>query len=235
MVAHPRLHAVVYAWPRVKSQAQHILDAVSPHVHRASVVLCADDPLERGANDNVYLLGGGAHFGEQFAKAIEIFDGDVLLQIAADVTAPSWSRVAGQCAARFQAMPNLGLWSPDIDGSVWPTSQVAFYQTQDPDLFGVLQTDTLVWAMRKGVVDYLKTLDYALTPLGDGIDWAAAAHAYANKLRVMRDLSVRVSHPVGAGHDRLEADRRMTPFLASLPDDEKIQLSLLLSAMKRRA
>ena len=226
-----KVHAIIYSWPAVHANAFAIAGELSAHVHKVSVVACTDTPLEPQPGLDVVLLDNSAYFGRQFEKTIEIFDGDVLLQIAADTTTPSWPALAAQCAARYQVNDRLAIWTPDIDGTTWPNSRVFLYRTEDPNLIGIVQTDCIVWAMRRPIVDFLKTMDFARTPLGWGIDWAAIAHAYAGGQRVMRDLSVKIHHRIGgSGYDRAEADRQKSHFLSALGDDDKIQL-LMMSAV----
>ena len=232
----PKVHAIIYSWPRVHESAFAIARELAGAAARVSVVACTDEPLAHDPAVEVFTLDNSAYFGRQFEKTIEVFDGDILLQIAADTTTASWATLALQCAQRFQVNPILGVWTPDIDGTTWPNERVKLYQTQDPNLIGVVQTDCIVWAMRRSIVDYLKTLDYTATPLGWGIDWAAIAHAHANKLRVLRDLGVKIHHRIGgSGYDRFEADRQRDLFLSRIPDEDKIQLYLLYAVVSARA
>jgi hypothetical protein len=232
----PKVHAIIYSWPKVHENAFAIATALAGHAARVSVVACTDGPLVHDPEIEVFPLDNSAFFGQQFEKTIEVFDGEILLQIAADTTTASWGALAQQCAQRFQSNPILGVWTPDIDGTTWPNERVMLYQTQDPTLIGVVQTDCIVWAMRRSIVEFLKTLDYSATPLGWGIDWAAIAHAHANKQRVVRDLGVKVHHRIGgSGYDRQEADRQRNLFLSSIPDEDKVQLYLLYALVGARA
>lgn len=234
--AAPNVHAIIYSWPKAHENAFGIAAALRGSVARTSVVACSDEPIPHDPSIEVFQLDNSAYFGRQFEKTIEVFDGDILLQIAADTATASWAALAQRCAQRFQAIPILGVWTPDIDGTTWPNERVALYETQDPTLIGVVQTDCIVWAMRRSIVDYLKTLDFSETPLGWGIDWAAIAHAHANKLRVLRDLGVKVHHRIGgSGYDRLEADRQRNAFLSRIPDEDKVQLNLLYALVTARA
>jgi len=234
--AGPKVHAIIYSWPQVHERAFAIAAALRGAVARVSVVACTDDPLQHDPDLEVFLLDNSCYFGRQFERSIEVFDGDILLQIAADTATASWEQLAQQCVQRFQDIPILGVWTPDIDGTTWPNERVMLYQTQDPQLIGVVQTDCIVWAMRRTIVEYLRTLDYSATPLGWGIDWAAIAHAHANKLRVLRDLGVKVQHRIGgSGYDRMEADRQRNEFLNRIPDEDKVQLHLLYALVSARA
>ncbi len=232
----PKVHTIIYSWPRVHENAFAIATALAGRVARVSVVACTDEPLVHDSAIEVFVLDNSCYFGRQFEKTIEVFDGDVLLQIAADTSTGSWPALAAQCAERFLANPVLGVWTPDIDGTTWPNERVLLYQTPDPTLIGVVQTDCIVWAMRRSIVEYLRTLDYATTPLGWGIDWAAIAHAHANNLRVVRDLGVKIHHRIGgSGYDRFEADRQRNEFLSRIPDADKVQLYLLYAVVSARA
>ncbi|HLI65017.1 MAG TPA: hypothetical protein VKU90_01515 [Caulobacteraceae bacterium] len=232
----PKIHAILYSWPAVHENAFAIARALAGHAARVSVVACSDTPLPAAPDVEIVPLDNSAYFGRQFEKTIEVFDGDVLLQIAADTTTASWPALARQCALRYQTIPNLGVWTPDIDGTTWPNERVVLYNTADPALIGVVQTDCIVWAMSKPIVEFLKTLDYGCAPLGWGIDWAASAHAHAKGLRVLRDLTVKLHHRIGgSGYDRFEADRQRNEFLSKLPDEDKIQLFLLYAVVNGRA
>ncbi|HXQ10028.1 MAG TPA: hypothetical protein VN805_03410 [Caulobacteraceae bacterium] len=224
-----KLHAILYSWPAVHARAFEIARSLVGHADRVTIVACSDAPLDDDDQAvEVVRLDNSQYFGGQFKKTIEVFEGDVLLQIAADTWTDSWPAVADRCAARFQASPQLGIWTPHIDGTGWSTDRVFLFGTDDRDLIGVIQTDCIVWALRRPIVDYLKTLDYACTPLGWGIDWAAVAHAYALNLRVVRDNTVKVGHRLGgSGYDHAEADRQQQMFLQQMPDDDKVQFALL--------
>ncbi len=230
-----KVHAIVYSWPAVHANAFEIARALAPDIHKVSVIACTDTPLEHEPELDVVVLDNSAYFGRQFEKTIEIFDGDVLLQIAADTATASWPALAAQCASRYQALPKLAIWTPDIDGTTWPNTRVQLFNTSDPTLIGVVQTDCIVWALSRPIVEFLRTLDYSITPLGWGIDWAAIAHAHANNLRVFRDMAVKIHHRIGgSGYDRMEADRQKAEFLNQLGDDDKIQLYLLYAVISGR-
>jgi hypothetical protein len=226
-----KTHAVVYSWPRVETQAVAIAGALSNHVHRVSIVQCTDYPVRSDNGVETFVLDNSCYFGEQFRKTLDVFDGDILLQVAADASTDDWGQLARQCEARFRSIPRLGIWAPDIEGTSWRNDRVVLYATDDPEIVGVGQTDVIVWGVRNEIVRYLRSLDYSATPLGWGIDWAAIAHAYANKFRVVRDLSVKIHHPTGTGYDRAEAHRQRNAFLGTLAEDEKVLLYLLLRAV----
>ena len=123
--------------------------------------------------------------------------------------------------------PELGIWGPDIDFTTWPTKRVKLFDTGDPQLVGIVQSDCIVWALRRPVVEFLKRFDYTNNNLGYGIDWAAIAHCYATNALVLRDLSLRIRHPMGSGYSHEQAHRQMWGFLNQMDQRERIQFALL--------
>ncbi len=238
MADAPRVHAILYSWPAVHENAFAIAKALSGHVARVSVVACSDTC--RWIHDpsiEVFQLDNSAYFGRQFEKTIEVFDGDVLLQIAADTTTESLAASGGPVhPSAIAPWTTSASGPPTSTAPPGPNERVLLYQTGDPGLIGIVQTDCIVWAMRRDIVDFLRTMDFSLTPLGWGIDWAAIAHAHANNLRVLRDFTVKLHHRIGgSGYDRMEADRQRNEFLSRLPEDDKIQLFLLYAVVSARA
>ncbi len=229
-----KVHAIIFCWPGKVADAQRISLSISPCADKVTVIDASADPVENVRNCEWIKISPDAFFGHQFVHALRVFDHDVMLQIQADAAHPDWGTVVNTCRRRFEAMPELGIWGPEIDFTTWPTRRVKLFDTGDPQLAGVVQSDCIVWALNKPVVEFLKQFDYSDNNLGYGIDWAAIAHCYANKALVLRDLSLRVRHPAGSGYDREEAHRQMWGFLKQLARPERVQFALLWSFLSGR-
>jgi hypothetical protein len=222
-----KVHAIIFCWPGKVSHAQHICASISGSADKVTVIDASTDPVESTSTCEWIRISSDAYFGQQFVHALRLFEHDVMLQIQADASHPDWSVVVNTCRQRFETMPELGIWGPDIDFTTWPTHRVKLFDTGDPQLVGVVQSDCIVWALKRQVVEFLKQFDYSNNNLGYGIDWAAIAHCYANKALVMRDLSLRVLHPAGSGYNREEAHRQMWRFLSQLKRPDRVQFALL--------
>jgi hypothetical protein len=227
-----RIHAIIFCWPGKTQDAQHISASVAKSADRVTVVDASTDPVNVVGNLEWIKINSDSYFGHQFVHAMDVFDQDVMLQIQADATHHNWSKIVDTCRNRFEQMPELGIWAPDIDFTTWPTPRVKLFNTGDPELVGVVQSDCIVWALRKPVIEFLRRLDYANNNLGYGIDWAAIAHCYANKALVLRDLSLRVLHPMGSGYSREEAHRQMWGFINQLERSERVQFALLWAYLR---
>jgi hypothetical protein len=156
---------------------------------------------------------------------------DVLLQIQGDVSCEDWPALVATCAQRFAEYPNLGLWSPDIDNTPWPTAGVSAGEIQGTPLALVAQTDSIVWAMRRPIYERLQQLDLQANNLGWGVDWAALTFAYSNGLIAVRDRAVRIHHPAGTGYDQVQANQQMRVFLSRLTLSEKAIFVILTKSM----
>jgi hypothetical protein len=230
-----KLHAMVFSWPGHAHEAFKICTAIAGKADRLTVIDASTDPIPGEGQWDWVKIDKECYFGGQFHSALGVFDGDILLQIQADAWSEDWDLLISACRSRFAQLPELGIWCPEVDFTAWPTEKVKLFAMKNPQLIGVVQTDCIVWAMSRPIVEFLRTLDYSITPLGWGIDWAAIAHAHANNLRVFRDMAVKIHHRIGgSGYDRMEADRQRNEFLNRLSDDDKIQLYLLYSVVAGR-
>ena len=158
-----------------------IAAALTGHAARVSVVACTDEPLAHDPALEVFLLDNSCYFGRQFEKTIEVFDGDILLQIAADTTTASWGALAQQCAQRFQANPILGVWTPRHRRH--HLAERAGDALPDPGPHPDRRRADRLHRLGDAKIDRGVSENTGLfaTPLGWGIDWAAIAHAHANK------------------------------------------------------
>jgi hypothetical protein len=220
----PRIHAVIFCWPGHVEKARAILAGVEKAAERVTVVDSSEEPAPE---DSRWVRLPRDHFyGRLFARALTLFDGDVLLQIQADASTDDWPRLVNTCRTRH-ATPTIGVWSPEIDHTWWPTSRVQLFDWAGAGLTGVVQTDGIVSSMTAPVVNFLSSLDYEQNNLGWGIDWAAAGYAYSAGLYVVRDRAVIVRHPKGSGYRHDEARKGMEDFLTQLPHRIQIQCMLL--------
>jgi hypothetical protein len=221
------IHAVIFCWPRKVQDALRICESAAQRADKVTVIDASTEPVEYQGNWDWIKIDPACYFGHKFAHALRVFQGDVLLQIQADASHTDWGAVVELCRLRFAEISSLGIWSPEIDFTTWPTSRVKLYDTDSRQLLGVVQTDCIVWAMRKEVVEYLRHFDYTANNLGWGIDWAAIGHCYANKAFVLRDSATNIVHPEGTGYNQTEAVQQMAGFLRQLAHPERIQCKLL--------
>lgn len=222
-----RIHALIFCWPGKVDNARHIAQQVREHVDRVTVIDASQSGGERSERFEWRDVDPGFYYGSKFREALNAFDGDVMLQIQADATHDDWPTLVAACRQAFAAQPALGIWSPDVWFTLFPTDRVALFQIDDSPLTVVAQSDCIVWALARPVIERMGRYDYSDNNLGWGIDWAAISYCFANKLLVTRDRSCRIAHPASRGYDSETAMKLMAGFIAQMTPDEQVQHILL--------
>jgi hypothetical protein len=225
-----RLHIVVFCWPRVYDNVIHICQSVNNLGHRVTVIDASGRAPCEIRNCHWVSINSDWYYGSKFYYAAKLFDGDLLLQIQGDAYSDNWEAVIAACLERFAAFPHLGVWSPEFDNTGWPTRNVFLGPIPGSDLAIVSQTDCIVWALRREVVDFLLRLDYTDNNLGWGIDWAAMVGVYGRALIAVRDQRITISHAAGKGYEVEEAYRQMFAFLNQLTPPQKALLAVILKS-----
>jgi hypothetical protein len=220
------LHVNILAWVGHEEKARVIEDAVRPHADQVSVIYSVpDNPPD--VPDTWTTVEYECFFGCKFRKSLELHTTGVLLQIQADAHIDDWGHLIRRCRDAFDTIPDLGVWGPDVDYTMYKTEKV-FISDFDPErrLISVRQTDGIVWAMSEKVINRMRQADYTGNRLGSGIDGMAIAFAYANNLLVLRDTSLLVDHPQAKGYSQEEAREQLLWFLNQLTPQEKIQMKI---------
>ncbi len=102
-------------------------------------------------------IGDSAYFTDQWNKALELFDGDVLFHIQADASYPNFAAMFERC--RFAVgLHNCGVDAPNVDYTKWEYNRRKLRRLND-DLLEVAQTDCTCWAISREVLDRLPPVD----------------------------------------------------------------------------
>lgn len=100
------------------------------------------------------------YFGRKFDTLLNnILPECTLLLIQADAISSDWPKLINRYRHVMRERPDVGLWSPNIDNSAFPTSWVSIANSGD-GLVAVLQTDAIVLGMNPDVLDRLRSVDY---------------------------------------------------------------------------
>lgn len=161
-------------------------------------------------------------FGRKFQAAMADFSGDVMLLIHADTAFADWPRLANRCRDAFATHPDLGVWAPDFTNTPWETRFVALLDVPGtPGLVTVAQTDGIITAFARPVIERLRCLDLSANNLGWGLDWAAIGYCLGNGLLVCRDTTLLVQHPKSRSYLNSEALAQMAALFAQLTLTER--------------
>jgi len=168
------------------------------------------------------------YWGRKFQYCLKHCKEDILLIIHADTECSNWRDVIQRCSDSFDALVDLGVYSPEIDYTFWSLDKTAIEGMPGGMLVKVAQTDGIVFALKRPVWERLKALDYESNNLGWGIDWAAMAYCYANNLFAAVDRGIKVIHPKSTGYNTQEAKQLENRFLNQLTNAEKGVLKNLI-------
>jgi hypothetical protein len=225
------IHAVVFCWPGQADNTFNIARALRGQVERLTVIDASQAAVPEDlqvATDLEWLsVDTRWYYGSKFEHALKRFEGDVMLQIQADARSSNWPELVRRCRAAFAEQPDIGIWSPDVWFTLFPTDQVALFKVGDSERYVVAQSDCIVWALAKPVVERLRRFDYSNNNLGWGIDWAAISYCFANQMSVVRDKSHTIEHPRSRNYSSEEAREQMRTFTSQFSSAELVQYRLL--------
>jgi hypothetical protein len=190
---------------------------------------------------NWILLDDSCYFGEQFKKAVELFNGQVFIHIQADVRIDK-IKISDFITSLENAFANnCGIWSADFSYTGWPTDLVSLGNeilnsplSELINFKNVINTDCTCWAISSDVLDYF-TKNVANYPhLGWGIDLTMCAIARHMNKFVVRDTSIFLNHKEGTGYSTNDADFEMKKLFLKLPINLRHDVIMTLEIAKLR-
>jgi len=192
------------------------------------IVINSDD--EKNYVDDWYHIGDESYFGRQFAKAVEIFDGDVLFHIQADVSYDNWQKLYDDAEKYFE-MTDWGIYAPNVDYTWYDSSRtdVNSLDFPIPGLKIVATTDCSCWFIHKDIIELYKQRDLKLEQYKMGWSWdiILPSISYLNQRPVIRDYNHTVKHPKGTNYNTEQAEKEMWELFSSLPPDLKEPFSYI--------
>jgi hypothetical protein len=175
-------------------------------------VINSDEPRDGWIN-----LGPDAHFTEQWLKAIELFDGDVLFHCQADATCDHWPRVVER-ALELYARYQWDNFAPFVDY----TGHRKTNEQLEAGVYRVPVNDCTCWMLHARLIERYRALD---------IDWRANRFGWGHD-KVMgalaemaiRDHTLKVLHPRRTGYSQKAARRQMKKMLTLLPSEVRAKI-----------
>jgi hypothetical protein len=185
------------------------------------VVINSDDTNTR---DGWIDLGDSAYFSDQFRKALELFDGDILMHVQGDVAYDDWEKLVYD-ARYYLDYYNAGIYSPNIDYT-WYSSEntdIDSIESDHPNIKMVACTDETVWFIRKEIIQemYNKNIDFSKNKFGWGWDLVLSGICFSKGIPVIRDYNHTIEHPKGTSYDKDKASDEMRLLWQSLDSDMK--------------
>jgi hypothetical protein len=182
-------------------------------------VINSDDHNSRQGWVNI---GDECYFSDQFKKALELFDGDVLFHIQGDVSYNNWEGLV-EDAKKYLDYYDAGIYAPNIDYT-WYSSEntdILSLESEHQNIKMVACTDETVWFIRKEILQEMveRKVDFSNNKMGWGWDLVLCAICFANSRPVIRDYNHTINHPKGTNYPQSQAADELVDLWNSLNND----------------
>jgi hypothetical protein len=185
------------------------------------IVINSDD---NNIKDNWINIGNECYFSDQFKKALELFDGDILMHIQGDVEYDDWEKLIHD-ARYYIDYYNAGIYAPNIDYT-WYTSEntdIDSLESDHKNIKMVACPDETVWFIHKDLIRELneRKVDFSQNKMGWGWDVILSSISFSNSRPVIRDYNHTIKHPVGTNYNKEQASIEMQVTWNSLDSELK--------------
>jgi hypothetical protein len=216
----------IFNWNNQFNKTCAIEDSLSEIFDKVTVINSDDNNTRDGWID----LGDAAYFSDQFRKALELFDGDILMHVQGDVSYDNWEKLVEDARTYFDYYDS-GIYAPNIDYT-WYSSENAdidSIQADHENIKMVACTDETVWFIRKEIIQEIETrnIDFSNNKMGWGWDLVLASICFVNGRPVIRDYNHTIDHPPGTNYNKDIAAKEMQNVWESLDDELKVVFSLI--------
>ncbi len=217
------LHSIIISWAGRHEKAAMIAKAVMQTSNVVTVVYSDPDESRSPKFPCPALRRPNALLWEdKFRAALHACRSDILLIIHSDCETDDWSKVPQSCRKTFEDVPRAGVWSPLIDGTIHNVTRTLIHEIAETNYSVVTQTDGIVFAMTRPIMERMKKVVLDKNPYGWGIDTMMNCCSYAKGMLSVVDRGMAVHHPAGSGYDRSDAQLQMNTFLEQLTTEEEV-------------
>jgi hypothetical protein len=190
-------------------------------------VINSDDTNEEERWINI---GDDCYYTDQFMKALELFDGDVLFHIQADASYDKLQELVVDAQKYFEEY-ECGIYAPNVDYT-WYTAEntdIESLQSNHKNIRMVADTDCTCWFIHKDIIDEFlnRKIDMSDQKMGWGIDLCLSAISFILGRPVIRDYNHTIDHPPGTNYNKGTASDEMVILWNRLDPDIKQCISYI--------
>jgi hypothetical protein len=206
-----RIQSFIFNWKGNAANAAKLEAAITPIAD--VLVINSEEGLAESHPRWVH-LDDTAYFSAQWNKALELFHGDVLFHVQADVVFDDFERLFRRARELFDAY-RVGVYEPNVD---WTDTQYdrTLLPEVETNLCRVPVTDCTCWFVASEVLREFPKLDASINRYGWGVPPVVAALSRRQQRLCVRDYSFLVSHPRGRGYDSRAAAAARIEYLNAL-------------------
>lgn len=222
------IHIFIISWIGQHENAAAIRRALGSHFENVTIVY--SDPDASVSFDTGFdqiRRPSDLYWSDKFETCIDTCQSELMLIIHADCKTHDWLALCQRCCRIMTDNNFIAVWSPRIDGTYFDLAKTKIATIDNSRLSIAAQTDGMVFAVTRPVLQRMRRADYTKNIYGWGINWMICCCAFTMNKLVVIDETFTVVHPQGRGYDSDEAMRMKTEFLKQLTMTEVIQYRLL--------
>jgi hypothetical protein len=228
-----KIHAFIFNWRGQYEKTIELEKEFSRHVDKLTVI----NSDNNNKKDHWVNIGEDSYFGDQFCKAVELFDGDILFHTQADVSSPNneWEQIINS-AKKYYIKYDYGVYSPNIDHTNWNNIRASIErltseEIKNDNLTIVSNTDCSSWFISDSLIKIFKSKYLQIckeNKIGWGIDQAICLESLIDSRPVLRDNNFNLQHPKSTGYNVNIASQMLTAFMKKIIDK---RISFLMSKL----
>ena len=226
-----RIHAFIFNWSGHYDNTINLEKEFSENKGIYKVTIINSDINNK--KDHWVNISEDDYFGDQFKKALELFDGDIFFHTQGDITFDDWSAIIDAVTTNFNIY-EYGIYAPNVDFTSWDSERVDKKIIDFNNLREVSMTDCSCWAIHHSIIKEFKSKyinDILLAKYGYGIDVSMCAMAVKNSMLVLRDYNFTVNNPKHTGYLKATAKEMMGLYYDSLKNKD-INLYNIIKSIK---
>ena len=191
------------------------------------IIINSDDTHEETRWVNI---GDDCYYTDQFMKALELFNGDVLFHIQSDASYNNLDQLVCDAQKYFEEY-GWGIYAPNVDYT-WYTAEntdIESLQSNHKNIRMVADTDCTCWFIHKDVINEFlnRKIDMSDQKMGWGIDLCLSAISFILGRPVIRDYNHIIDNTPGTNYNKENASNEMVILLERLDPDIKECISYI--------
>lgn len=216
-----KIHTFIFNWRGQFDKTVEKIKQLTDLGHTLTVI-----NSDEAHNDEGWVnVGESAYFTDQFIKALELFDGDVLFHIQADASYNDWNNLIKDAEESFDTY-EWGIYAPNVDYTWYDSTRtdIEGVQLRDKMMRLVACPDCTCWFIHKDIINKFKELKINMSPykMGWGWDIIFPGISYLMGRLVIRDYHHTIDHPPGTNYNKSQAEIEMSQLFQQLPHDLKV-------------
>lgn len=184
-----------------------------------AIVINSDDAYKEYGWHNI---GEESYFTDQFLKALELFDGDILFHIQGDASYDNWEQLIAD-AKNYYEKYEWGIYAPNIDYTWYDSSRTDLpaLELEEENLKVVANTDCTCWFIHKDIIEEAKSrnINFGEYKMGWSFDIIYPSICFLKKRLVLRDYAHTIQHPKGTNYNTEQAESEMRDLFEKSPKD----------------